>query len=238
MRPRKQAARQAKGNAPDNRSRELALVSHVRHLHSVVDSLSQAAPQSMSGPVRHELALAEASAREYALAADSQVKYFDLSVTASMVTAGSLYNICFPTQGLGDFQRIGDFVNPQKVHARVYMSHTSNAVVRWALVRSFAGLVPAADVLEGDGTAYAPLSFEDWDKRSTFEILKTGNVVLNAYKTNATVEICHDCDQFPIRFEAGSTTTNSGALSLIFWSDAASAGPSLVFSSRVEFLDA
>jgi hypothetical protein len=148
-----------------------------------------------------------------------------------------MYPLTDLAQGQTDLTRIGDFIDVGHltIHMSVFYSGAGLGFnpFRWFVVRWKAAIGSINDVAPNVASGLMVGAFPDWDMRRTFDILEEGIGLVDAYRQVYTRDI-HIKRPGPVQYEAGSTTANSGGISLIFapYTDAV-----LQTQSRIEFTD-
>jgi hypothetical protein len=224
-------------NSKNSNQSLAALTKHATRLQSVVRSLAEAAPASMSESVRRKLDLAQAEFDLGTRLVDRDVKYFDTQDSSAPGNSGVMYSLSDMAQGQTDLTRIGDFVDIGKltIHLNVfnYGAGLGYSSFRWFVVRWKAAIGSINDVAPNAAAGLMVSAFPDWDMRRTFDILAEGIGLVDAYRTLYTRDI-HIDRPGPVQYEAGTTTANTGGISFIFapFSDVV-----LHTQSRIEFTD-
>lgn len=164
-------------------------------------------------------------------------------------STGLAYNLALPAAGTGDNQRIGDEIRLNSVNVRIRVqvnaSSPDTQVLKYYILWDKRGnsVSSASDIQSpvANGTAMASLAFSNWDKKSQFRILKTGNITVNPVGQPGDVknkEIYMKLRNLMTHFDATTTTVNSGALKLVVVSGSASILPTFDMISRVTYYDA
>lgn len=160
--------------------------------------------------------------------------------------------ICDPAPGLGADDRIGDSIQPFRMLFRGYVEVDANYTaglqqVRVLIIQSKQGFVPASTVttttqgvLTRAGQTGAQLSHFIVENRDHFVVLsdKTYTVDLDSkaqIPINQSIKLSR-----PVRYQAGSTTAESGQIYILATSNIATAtgnGPNFTWNSRILYKD-
>jgi len=170
-------------------------------------------------------------------------KYHEVSFNNQYDWSGSIVALNSVAQGTTDSTREGDSIKMQDLQIKFYMfgvAATGPCQFRVIIIFDDMNKVSAAsDVLETVGSALAPNSFKDWDKRFQTNVLYDQNYIFDqvSYATRQ-LDI-----NIPIgkhaQFEASTTTINTGRLIALLISDQSASinAPVVKGYSRLVFTD-
>lgn len=197
-------------------------------------NLKKRSPLSITGIVRREVqsALVSQIERKY-------LGYFGNSIAVDWT--GGVNSLCDINQGLGDTERTGDHIVLKRLLFRYQCvaADTSNNV-RLLLFTWFPSSAPNTGlVLSSIGSAISPYGFPNHDQRANFRIHKDvmiGLSTVSDYQREGIIDLKFSS---PVQYVAGSGSTATGKLYLLYISDSGVvAHPTLTFVSKVEFTDA
>lgn len=174
-----------------------------------------------------------------------ETKYFTKSYTNVTIDFnGLLHDLSNVSQGDGDSERDGDKIYLKMVHIRGYCQVSSAStynVIRFLLVQWKPNSIPSvSDILQNIGTANAPNSFINWDKRQMFRVLKDWRqIVLGTDRQAAmfNVKITSKKILKQLQFVSGGTTCTNMVYLLAISDDGLTSFPAFTYYSRVTYTD-
>lgn len=166
-----------------------------------------------------------------------EIKHTDSELVITPGYNGALYTFNGLAQGDTDGTRDGDSLKVQDFAFKCLINNnrvgTARVIVLWDQGNEITGV---SDVLNNSGTAYAPLSLKDWDKRFESKIIFDKMIHLGPYNQTKFFKKKLRIGKHT-QFEAGTTTINSGALKMIFIGDSNVNMTSFRFISRLTYTD-
>ncbi len=173
-------------------------------------------------------------------------KIFDIKILDSEIAnTGILFVINNPGQGDTDITRDGDKLMAKRIEVRGYLLVNNTSVDQTNKIRILllwdkqVTIATIADVFESVNNANSPNAMWNHDLRKRFLILYDKSFVVNL-NSNGMVQfhINKKLNKI-VTFEAGTTTINTGCLSLVVVSNEAAGGdkPTITFTSRLSFID-
>lgn len=159
--------------------------------------------------------------------------------------------LCDPAQGVARTERVGDSISPYYVDIRGQLKcpASTGSTVRITLIQSKQRFIPQTTASTGITSVWdraasgqAPLSTFTFENRDHFTVLWDKTFELGAAGSSNDVVNWHLKKKItrPIKYDAGATTFEGGALYLLQTSDfnnASTVAPNSVWVSRVYFHD-
>jgi hypothetical protein len=175
-----------------------------------------------------------------------QTKHYDTIINGSTYAYDAWFTATLNTidQGDGDTERIGDKIISQCLDINYLVKQNgSNAnVTRMIVIYDKQNTISTqANLLTADTAVYSYISHFNYDTQSQYVILHDQFLLHDGTLNDALAGTL--CVKFPTnitRFNAGTTTINTGAVKIFFLSDVADSGtkPSITMALRYYFVDA
>lgn len=167
-------------------------------------------------------------------------KMYEIQNTLTPATTGTVVALANPAQGDTDITRDGDSIKPLNLHIKLLARFNSSATrsgLRVTIVRTKyeRAVQPTLLTVFGSSTP-ALVANKDWDNRFDTKILYDRVFRLDAEHEQFMVDKMIRLDGH-IQFDGGSTDTNNGGIFMLVYSDEATNYPSLLYQTRMIFVD-
>lgn len=182
------------------------------------------------------------SARVRKIESEKQLKYAEYDMTAIDFSYDAPYILTLnnPSQGTEDVERIGDKIT--NVHIKFTYTILKNGstanIARIMIIYDKQNTITAITDVLSSGVSIAPLADYNFDKRKEF------NVIMDKFYPLDTYHAIHDGQlnmklNYLTKFNAASTTINTGAIKLLVLSNVADTTTNAQFWAvcRISFYD-
>lgn len=170
---------------------------------------------------------------------NAEVKFADASISGNVLNTGGLFTLNNPPQGDTDSSRDGDSLKNQSINIRYRWQYKGEACNgRIMVLHDKQNKVSAVtDVLDsGYIGLFSSIAPKDYDKRFETQVLYD-QVTQISSENPISIHNINLPLGFHTQFENGSTTVNTGALKMLYISDATTNDPNLIMMSRLQFTD-